>query len=216
MLPIRDTIRSRTFPIVNLLIILANGFVFFIELTLPDSMTENFMMTFGLVPATLSLTNPLSWIQLFTHMFLHGGWFHFLSNMWILFIFGDNVDRPPGFGALSGVLYHGWSCSRTGAGFLLTQQQRPIHRCQRRDRSSDGRLFFPFPESTRDHTHPDHYHPLVCRDTGHPISGFLVRLTAFLRLPFQSHPCRARTWAGWPGSHISAGLFLVCCSSICS
>ena len=98
MLPIRDTIRSRTFPIVNLLIILANGFVFFIELTLPNSMAERFMMTFGLVPADLSLYNPLSWIQLFTHMFLHGGWFHFLSNMWILFIFGDNVEDRLGSG----------------------------------------------------------------------------------------------------------------------
>jgi membrane associated rhomboid family serine protease len=25
-------------------------------------------------------------------MFLHGGWFHLISNMWALYIFGDNVE----------------------------------------------------------------------------------------------------------------------------
>jgi membrane associated rhomboid family serine protease len=29
-------------------------------------------------------------------MFLHGGWFHILSNMWVLFIFGDNVEERMG------------------------------------------------------------------------------------------------------------------------
>jgi membrane associated rhomboid family serine protease len=29
-------------------------------------------------------------------MFLHGGWFHLLSNMWILYIFGDNVEDRMG------------------------------------------------------------------------------------------------------------------------
>jgi membrane associated rhomboid family serine protease len=31
-------------------------------------------------------------------MFLHGGWVHFLSNMWTLFIFGDNVEDRMGSG----------------------------------------------------------------------------------------------------------------------
>jgi membrane associated rhomboid family serine protease len=31
-------------------------------------------------------------------MFLHGGWFHIISNMWILFIFGDNVEDRMGSG----------------------------------------------------------------------------------------------------------------------
>jgi membrane associated rhomboid family serine protease len=31
-------------------------------------------------------------------MFMHGGWFHFISNMWILFIFGDNVEDRMGAG----------------------------------------------------------------------------------------------------------------------
>jgi membrane associated rhomboid family serine protease len=29
-------------------------------------------------------------------MFMHGGWFHILGNMWFLFIFGDNVEDAMG------------------------------------------------------------------------------------------------------------------------
>ena len=42
-------------------------------------------------------------------MFLHGGWFHLISNMWFLYIFGDNVEARMGgmryliFYLLSGV-----------------------------------------------------------------------------------------------------------------
>jgi membrane associated rhomboid family serine protease len=32
------------------------------------------------------------WLTLLTCIFLHGGWLHFLGNMWFLFIFGDNVE----------------------------------------------------------------------------------------------------------------------------
>jgi membrane associated rhomboid family serine protease len=38
------------------------------------------------------------WVTIFTAMFLHGGWFHILSNMWVLFIFGDNVEDRLGGG----------------------------------------------------------------------------------------------------------------------
>jgi membrane associated rhomboid family serine protease len=32
------------------------------------------------------------WLTLVTCTFLHGGWMHFLGNMWFLHIFGDNVE----------------------------------------------------------------------------------------------------------------------------
>jgi membrane associated rhomboid family serine protease len=35
-------------------------------------------------------------MTLFTHMFLHGGWFHLLGNMWFLWIFGNNVEDSMG------------------------------------------------------------------------------------------------------------------------
>ncbi len=31
-----------------------------------------------------------------THMFLHGGWFHLIGNLWFLWVFGDNVEDAMG------------------------------------------------------------------------------------------------------------------------
>lgn len=35
-------------------------------------------------------------MTLVTHMFLHGGWFHLIGNMWFLWVFGDNVEDAMG------------------------------------------------------------------------------------------------------------------------
>jgi len=98
MLPIKDTIRSRSFPVITYLLIAANAVVFFLELLLPFERLNQFLYVFGIVPANLSLSNPFSWISLISHQFLHGGWVHFLSNVWVLFIFGDNVEDRLGSG----------------------------------------------------------------------------------------------------------------------
>jgi membrane associated rhomboid family serine protease len=37
-----------------------------------------------------------NWITPFTSMFLHGGWFHIIGNMWFLWLFGDNVEDSMG------------------------------------------------------------------------------------------------------------------------
>ena len=37
-----------------------------------------------------------NWLTAFTSMFLHGGWFHLLGNMWFLWLFGDNVEDAMG------------------------------------------------------------------------------------------------------------------------
>src|SRR5512146_2851698 len=98
MFPIRDTIRSRSLPVVNWLLILANLLIFLYELSLSPAQLDRFTLTFALVPSRLDLANPGTWLPLFTHMFLHGGWFHIISNMWVLFIFGDNVEDRIGSG----------------------------------------------------------------------------------------------------------------------
>jgi membrane associated rhomboid family serine protease len=36
------------------------------------------------------------WITAVTHMFLHGGWFHLIGNLWFLWVFGDNVEDAMG------------------------------------------------------------------------------------------------------------------------
>lgn len=98
MIPIRDTIRSRRFPLINWLIIFANAAAFFYELRIDPSGVNNFINTWGLVPAQFWTNPQVAWITIFTSMFLHGGWFHIVSNMWILFIFGDNVEDRMGSG----------------------------------------------------------------------------------------------------------------------
>jgi membrane associated rhomboid family serine protease len=53
-----------------------------------------------------------AWLTPLTCIFLHGGWMHFLGNMWFLFIFGDNVeDRMGHFGYLAFYLAAGVAAS---------------------------------------------------------------------------------------------------------
>lgn len=98
MIPLRDTLRPRRFPIVNWLIILANAAAFYYELHIGSSGQNGFITTWGLVPVRLWADPQGTWITLFSAMFLHGGWFHIVSNMWVLFVFGDNVEDRMGGG----------------------------------------------------------------------------------------------------------------------
>ena len=98
MIPIRDTIRSETYPIVNSLIIAVNVLVFLVELSQGQRLTK-FVYIYGLVPARYSVpqisayfTSGQQVISFLTFMFLHGGFLHLLGNMWSLYIFGDNVE----------------------------------------------------------------------------------------------------------------------------
>lgn len=98
MIPLYDTLRSRRFPLVNWMLIILNGVVFYYELKLGQEGLFRFIHTWGLVPSQLASAPSVAWLTIFTSMFLHGGWFHILSNMWVLFIFGDNVENRMGSG----------------------------------------------------------------------------------------------------------------------
>ncbi len=41
-------------------------------------------------------TTAANWLTVLTSMFLHGGWFHLLGNMWFLWVFGNNVEDSMG------------------------------------------------------------------------------------------------------------------------
>lgn len=98
MFPIRDTIRSRSFPLVNLALIALNVLVFLFQSSLSQQGFMRIIQTYGLVPAQFSLSNPFEIFTIFSSMFMHGGWFHLISNMWTLYIFGDNVEDRMGSG----------------------------------------------------------------------------------------------------------------------
>ena len=96
MFPLYDTVRSRKFPLVNLLLIIANVLAFLYEIQMGASTLQGFIFTWGLIPAHF-LSDPFRmWPTIFTAMFLHGGWIHIISNLWVLFIFGDNVEERMG------------------------------------------------------------------------------------------------------------------------
>ncbi len=92
MIPLRDTIPARRFPIVNTAIIGLNVLVFLFESALPSAQLNRLILAWGLVPAQFWHGGPLRWLPMFTSMFLHGGWWHLISNMLALYIFGDNVE----------------------------------------------------------------------------------------------------------------------------
>lgn len=98
MIPIRDTIQSKNYPVVNTFIIAVNV-LFYLVQTAQGEKLNQFIFTYGLVPARYSIPEIGSYftfgqqvVSLFSFMFLHGGFWHLLGNMWSLYIFGDNVE----------------------------------------------------------------------------------------------------------------------------
>jgi len=103
MFPIRDTIPNRTFPATTWSIIALCGIIFLFETTLPQGFLEEFTYYFGIVPIEYTKRHrhglPLiDYLSFLTTMFLHGGWLHFLGNMWFLKIFGSKVEDRMGHG----------------------------------------------------------------------------------------------------------------------
>lgn len=94
MFPLRDTKTSGRFPTITVLLILTNVLIFFLELFTPD--IETFIAQYALIPRFISLTNIGMLKTFITAMFLHGGFLHIVSNMWFLWIFGDNVEEKIG------------------------------------------------------------------------------------------------------------------------
>ncbi len=113
MIPIKDTIHSRSFPVVTWLLVIVNALVFvLIELPLGQNQLNRLIATYGVTPSLCAapILKGLSVasfpglgtlfqgcaIPLLTSMFLHGGWVHIIGNMWVLIIFGDNVEDRMG------------------------------------------------------------------------------------------------------------------------
>src|SRR5581483_7332418 len=99
MIPLSDSPTRRSFPLVTVLIILANVAVFLYELTLSDSQLQGFVMSFGVVPVEITTGRDIPppdpgpvYVTLLTAMFVHGGFLHIAGNMLYLWVFGDNIE----------------------------------------------------------------------------------------------------------------------------
>jgi membrane associated rhomboid family serine protease len=86
MIPLRDVIPSRTIPFITVAIIVVNGLVWAFEISMPRDALTALLQAHGVVPADFHTPTLVS------SMFLHGSWLHVVGNMWVLWIFGDNVE----------------------------------------------------------------------------------------------------------------------------
>lgn len=100
--PLKDENPTKTFPYMTILIICINCLIFLIELFL-GKYRDYFVAKYGVIPFEIThgvdinpkvLLGP--YVTLVTSLFLHGGFFHLLGNMWFLWIFGNNIEDVVG------------------------------------------------------------------------------------------------------------------------
>ena len=84
LLPVGDEIPRRTFPYLNVALVLTNIVIFVAMAVRPDYPT--LVHAYGFIPA------QWTWTSLVTSMFLHGGLLHLAGNMLFLSVLGDNVE----------------------------------------------------------------------------------------------------------------------------
>lgn len=131
MLPIGDYAgQRRSFPVVNLALILVNVLVFLYEVSLPPAQLERFILRWGAIPRLITQGAPVAldartalpaYVTLLTSIFIHGSWLHLGGNMLYLWVFGDNVEDA--FGHLRYLVFYlltGIVASLVQIGFNLT------------------------------------------------------------------------------------------------
>lgn len=102
MIPLKDINPTTRFPLLTVLLIIANILVFVHQTLLGPGREEIFISSFGLVPAWLFYPEKAdigalpAIATIFTSIFLHGGLLHLASNMLYLWIFGNNVEDATG------------------------------------------------------------------------------------------------------------------------
>jgi membrane associated rhomboid family serine protease len=69
-----------------------NVLVFLHEINLSSLQLEQFFQLYAVIPQELSINWSREWTTLFTSQFLHGGWWHLISNMVYLWVFGNNIE----------------------------------------------------------------------------------------------------------------------------
>lgn len=100
MIPLRDSTPSNSFPLVTVGLIIINLMIFLFETSLGTDALEALIYTYGLVPAQfVNYSGPWAgYLPFLSSTFLHGSWMHVIGNMWVLWLFGDNVEDKMGRG----------------------------------------------------------------------------------------------------------------------
>lgn len=103
MIPLRDNVRPKKFPVINIFLIIVNALIFFYQTTLTQEELLQLFIRYGVIPQQFFELSgggalPGAWFPFISATFLHGSWFHLLSNMLYLWVFGDNVEDRLGHG----------------------------------------------------------------------------------------------------------------------
>ncbi|MGI6453638.1 MAG: rhomboid family intramembrane serine protease [Syntrophomonadaceae bacterium] len=97
MIPLRDSQPSEHYPIITVSLIIINFVVFLMEVSMGVEGMQELAYYFGMVPAYQSVPgHTAGHITFITSTFLHGSWMHLIGNMWVLWLFGDNVEDRMG------------------------------------------------------------------------------------------------------------------------
>src|SRR5262245_8765865 len=126
-IPLHDDapLRIIRFQLVNGALIVVNVLVLlYTHLMLAEPAEARFQLATGIIPAVLYDRAALpadavmipETLTLLTYMFVHADWFHLLSNMLFLWVFGDNVEDAYGH---AGYLVFYLFCG-VAAGFIHT------------------------------------------------------------------------------------------------
>ena len=100
MIPIKDDQPRFSTPYVTYFLIALNTVIFLFELSVgaqSQHALNALIYDFGVVPrqVTTALGSggvAAGFLPILTSMFLHASWLHILGNMWVLWIFGDNIE----------------------------------------------------------------------------------------------------------------------------
>jgi len=128
MIPIRDDTARFSTPFITYFIIALNAAVFLLELSVGGQghrALNSLMYQFGIVPAHFehvllagrASSLPGLMLPVLTSMFLHASWLHIIGNMWVLWIFGDNIEDY--LGHFSYLLFYLASGFAAGAAHIL-------------------------------------------------------------------------------------------------
>jgi len=98
MIPLKDSVRPKKYPYVNITLIFLNIAIFIYQLSLGEAALIELYYRYGVIPQNFLALQGDTILPFLTSMFLHGGWFHLLGNMLYLWVFGDNVEDRIGHG----------------------------------------------------------------------------------------------------------------------
>ena len=98
MLPLNDTEQNRYsfFPIMTVVLIVVNCFVFYLQWFVVGENYWQFFMRYAITPRLILSGQGAGALSNVTAMFLHGDPFHLLGNMLALWVFGRRVEDACG------------------------------------------------------------------------------------------------------------------------